>query len=298
MKSCFPQAGAAATCAAVVLACLALAGPSAAALSDAAVTCGQLITTDTTLDRNLSGCENGLTVADGIHLDLGDHTIHGVGTGTGVRLGEGASVRNGAIRGFGTGISVVLVSNASVTGLTIAGNIVVGVSVSSSQPSHNVQIHGNVIRQNGSGVVISFSQEADVRENRIVENTGDGLNAVRAERSVFENNVVARNGLAGFSLDSTTATIRGNTFQRNGGTGLSIIERVCSFVALYRIGDNEADANGALGIDFHTSASACAPGEDPAPLFAIADQGGNTAARNGDPRECVNVTCSRNRGDL
>ena len=189
----------------------------------------------------------------------------------------------------------VLGSNSSVTGLTVAENNGPA-SPSRRYSSRNTKIRGNVIRENGGGIGLNFSLEVDVRDNRIVENTGYGLHAVRAGNSVFENNVVARNGLDGFSLDNTNATIQGNTFRRNGGTGLWIIERVCSAIASYGIGGNEADANGALGIDFHTDAFACAPGEDPAPLFAIADRGGNLAAQNGDPRECVNVMCSRNRG--
>ena len=90
-----------------------------------------------------------------------------------------------------------------------------------------------MIRENGGGIGLNFSLEVDVRDNRIVENTGYGLHAVRAGNSVFENNVVARNGLDGFSLDNTNATIQGNTFRRNGGTGLWIIERVCSAIASY-----------------------------------------------------------------
>ena len=292
------RAGTLGSCAAVVLAALALAGPSAGAQSEeSAATCGQLITSDTTLDRNLTGCEEGLTVAAGVHLDLGGHTISGTGTGTGVRLLEGATVRAGAVRRFFIGVWV-LGSNSSVTGLTVAENNGSGIAVTGGTSSRNTKIRGNVIRENGGGIGLNFSLEVDVRDNRIVENTGYGLHAVRAGNSVFENNVVARNGLDGFSLDNTNATIQGNTFRRNGGTGLWIIERVCSAIASYGIGGNEADANGALGIDFHTDAFACAPGEDPAPLFAIADRGGNLAAQNGDPRECVNVMCSRNRGSL
>ncbi len=72
------------------------------------VTCGATLTKDTKLTKNLTCSGEGLTLAPGVDLDLGGHTLTGDATvdGTGVRVLEGADAKisNGTIRGFRDGI--------------------------------------------------------------------------------------------------------------------------------------------------------------------------------------------------
>jgi hypothetical protein len=72
------------------------------------VSCGQAITQDTTVDNDLIDCPgDGLVInADDTTLDLGGHTIDGVGQASGIAVGEGAfstgpdrvTIENGTIR--------------------------------------------------------------------------------------------------------------------------------------------------------------------------------------------------------
>src|SRR5438552_2355094 len=69
------------------------------------VACGSTITSETTLDTDLScGSAGGLVVVSAT-LDLNGHRIVGAGTGTGVTLqGTGAAVVNGSVGGFADGV--------------------------------------------------------------------------------------------------------------------------------------------------------------------------------------------------
>jgi hypothetical protein len=72
----------------------------------AAATCGATLTTDSYLDRDLR-CATGLTLTDGVTLDLRGHRLIGPGSGRAVSvLGEGQSITvlNGRITGWATGI--------------------------------------------------------------------------------------------------------------------------------------------------------------------------------------------------
>jgi parallel beta-helix repeat protein len=74
----------------------------------ATVTCGATLTTDTKLSKNLTCSGPGLTLAPGVDLDLGGHTISGNAAvdGTAIRILPGAdsTISNGTVRGFRDGI--------------------------------------------------------------------------------------------------------------------------------------------------------------------------------------------------
>src|SRR5262245_25663247 len=102
-----------------ILSCLVLGAGSASASH---VSCGDTITTDTTLDSDLVDCpNNGIVIgADDITLDLNGHTIDGDGTlatgcdpqtefcDTGVANDshDGVTVRHGSLREFDSGVSL------------------------------------------------------------------------------------------------------------------------------------------------------------------------------------------------
>src|SRR5712691_10064099 len=74
------------------------------------VHCGQVLTRDTVLRRDLVDCPgDGLVIgADEITLDLGGHTISGRGADGSVGIKnaghDGDTIRNGAINRFGRGV--------------------------------------------------------------------------------------------------------------------------------------------------------------------------------------------------
>ena len=82
---------------------------SAPALAEPAVVqCGQVVTSSVVVLNDLSEClEHGLVVgADGITIDLGGHTLDGVGLGAGV-LNAGfddVTITNGTLSGFDFGV--------------------------------------------------------------------------------------------------------------------------------------------------------------------------------------------------
>lgn len=116
------------TVAAAVATILAAAGGLTAC--EPAPTCGAVITSDTTLAADLSGCAgDGLVIdADGVTLDLGGHTIAGDagGGGTvGIRV-EGrddVTVLGGFVTGFSTGVGATDAARLAVDQLTVHAEV-------------------------------------------------------------------------------------------------------------------------------------------------------------------------------
>ena len=75
-----------------------------------AVACGGTITTNTTLTRSLTCSGNALTLAQGVRLDLGGHTVRGDGTGAAIAVlaesssGTTTTIVNGRVTGFVDGV--------------------------------------------------------------------------------------------------------------------------------------------------------------------------------------------------
>ena len=201
-----------------VIALLALSGVTAAAGQSppAGLECGDTITADTTLDRDLTGCpSNGIIIgADDITLDLNGHTISGDGKPVrrcprrqpcdmGVlndRHG-GVTVRNGSLRGFGVG---VLIGG-------VRGNRLVGLS-----SSHN-QYFGFVIADSARSVIRDSSATDNPRPD------GDGLGVFMSHDLRIVNNSFRRNGQIGIHIENSTANlIKGNEFVGNGDFGVFV----------------------------------------------------------------------------
>ena len=201
-----------------VVALLALCGVTAAAGQSppAGPKCGDTITADTTLDRDLTGCpSNGIIIgADDITLDLNGHTISGDGKpvrrcprrqacdwGVFNDLHDGVTVRNGSLRGFAVG---VLIGG-------VRGNRLVGLS-----SSHNQYF----------GFVISDSARSVIRDSSATDNPrpdGDGLGVFMSHDLRIVNNSFRRNGQIGIHIENSTANlIKGNEFVGNGDFGVFV----------------------------------------------------------------------------
>ena len=142
-----------------LVAALVLAGaaPAVAAQADTqAISCGTVLTHDTTLGNDLLDCPgNGLVIgADGITVDLGGHTISGrllstIGDLDQVGVDNSAghddvTIRNGAINEFARGgVHLVGADRNSVSGLSMFLNRDFGVLV--EQGSGN-RFTGNALR--------------------------------------------------------------------------------------------------------------------------------------------------------
>jgi len=98
----------------------------------AAVSCGQEITANTTLDGDLSCSGDGpalIVTADNIILDLGGFTVSGGGPSSAEHPGillrnvKGVTVRKGTVKGFGAGVAIAGGANNVIENLTVEDNI-------------------------------------------------------------------------------------------------------------------------------------------------------------------------------
>lgn len=194
-------------------------GSMAPAVATGGVNCGDVVSHNVTLTRNLTCTGDGLTVAEGanVRIDLNGYTLRGSGTGLGISNGSptsatnpvhyiaGLTVRNGTVTGFGAGIS----ANGAVGPVRVQSarllNNRVGVFAAGSPGSVGPasSISGSAFRGNDQGAVVG--------------------NAT-IDTSIFDNNAVGASELAD---QSGTATVTSSAFTSNG-TGMT-----CSDGALY-----------------------------------------------------------------
>jgi hypothetical protein len=258
---------------------LALVGAQAG--SAAALECGATITTDTTLTADLLGCADGLTVEGPVTLDLGGHTIGGVGGGVGVQATSGASVRNGLVSGFAIGVSI---GAATLEGLKITGN---QVGVEAAQVGL-FSVRDNAITKNGIGMEMSLGR-GDVTGNRVMFNSQIGIrNGGGAEPVTYAGNFVFGNEGRGIYVSNTTTRFIGNTVSSNASDGIYVVDVTGVFFP-YLFADNVADSNRGFGIAFFGVPTRVDPP-------ASVDGGGNAAKHNANPLQCLNVDCAFNRG--
>jgi hypothetical protein len=250
-------------------------------------------------DVSLSGLINGieLTGSDDNRIVANDL----LSVGLEIRNGsDGNVIRNNTLRGFEGYLWILnstrnrVVDNLSRTSRETGIRLV---NAAQSLISQN-----DITAVNGRGVGLSGSSSNTVADN-VVHAEPNGSNPVAVEGVTLtdsDTNLILRNTI----LDATTAVRivsgAGNEARRNQGLrGLAdgfIVESAATGTTLRlnyafdfggdgfdvqapgtRLGDNRADSNGGLGIR-------AVPG--------VIDLGGNQAAGNGDPAQCLNVACN------
>ena len=158
---------------------------------------------------------------------------------------------------------------------------------------HPVRIARNVVTTNGSdGVNIFFGADATIVGNHISRNTRNGVAVYGAGASyehtvaIVEGNRIERNGRDGVLVENweVTATVQRNDTSRNGDDGIDVDfgaftpDPDCCFNAT--VTANKAFFNGDLGIEAAQGTST-----------GTTDGGGNKAKHNGNPAQCVGVSC-------
>lgn len=228
------------------------------------LSCGQVVTRSTVLDRNIGPCPNGGIVigADNITLDLGGHTVSGTsqpGDGVGILMEgrTGVQVRNGTVTEFDAGVAILGGSNNTVTRLRALRNVGSGetdfgdgIAVDSSPGN---LISRNLVQGNGPFSGVGIFGSASIA-NRVDANAVQGNNVrlpdapnqddgIRLEpgtsRSTVTSNLVEGNGLDGIALffRSTDNVVRRNVVRGNGF--VDIDQRPGSGIILF----NQADRN-------------------------------------------------------
>jgi hypothetical protein len=264
----------------VLLALAAAAVMPAAARSHGSlnVACGDVITADIALVRNLTCAGDGLTVTNGALLDLHGQRIKGGGTGRGITvLGSGTVATNGTVTGFDTGVYVDS-NGGRVEDLVVKNNQSYGIYLDGFHGGSDI-VQRNVVEGNGTGIRLALAiRLVQILDNIVVNNQGDGIVAPdQNDGSRFERNRASRNGGNGLVVSESLATILDNRLNRNGLDGLRA-DDLPEFVSAWLIAGNRARFNGGHGLNAMT------PG--------MTDGGGNRAHGNAVEPQCVNLLCS------
>ena len=219
--------------------------------SAAHVVCGQLVTTNITLDSNLGPCPgDGLVVvADNVTIDLNGFRIsaaNGAGDNAGVTIGRLAgppttpggspvaplevsnvTVKNGTIEGFDAGVVIAGGSGSTVKNLTIQNNV-----NDQLAPPCNL----------GDGIAIFNSDDNKILNNRVLNNGPYGGISVIEDS---DRNLISGNVVLGHNLVSRGGSGCGNTDQDEGiriegpGAEDNIVE------------NNRVEGSGLAGIGLH-----------------------------------------------
>jgi parallel beta-helix repeat protein len=162
------------------------------------------------------------------------------------------------------------------------------------------RIRGNRFYRNGGGITLGPSSRTVVADNRIVGGS-DGIRVEKGHDNLVAANLVIRTRHVGITLGihnpfigGARNLVRGNVVRRSRGDGIVVVRKDRHSVLIRNVvrrsGDDGFDINsptttltanrarrdGDLGIEA---------------VFGAIDGGGNLASGNGDPRQCMNITC-------
>jgi parallel beta-helix repeat protein len=207
----------------------------------------------------------GIALFGSRHVRISDNTVTGSPADAAVGLFDGSSDNE------------VSANRLSRSGAGIALN---------NDAARNL-IAANTIGHNDSGVIVDVgTHDNRVLGNAVEDSSFEGIAVVGSDRNLVAGNTVARNGAldeaGGIVLialpddpaqTSDANTLTDNVALDNGGDGI----HVDGGQPANLLRANQADRNTQLGIDAATGAI---------------DGGANRAARNGDARQCVGVSCA------
>jgi parallel beta-helix repeat protein len=202
------------------------------------VSCGDTITTDTTLHHDLVDCpNNGILIgADNVTLDLNGHTIDGNGTpdtscnpvtdfcdfGVAFEHHDGITVKHGSIRQFEGGLGAFSTRHTHLLGLATSRNHFSGIGLAAD---------ARILVRNCSGNGSTFRG-------------GDGLGLFDSHHVRIVHSSFRQNGEVGIHVvDSTHNLIRGNPTSRNGAFGIILEESDRN-----QVRDNRSVHDGVIGI--------------------------------------------------
>jgi parallel beta-helix repeat protein len=197
----------------------------------AAVRCGQELLESTLVTNDLSECPgDGLVIGDErITVDLGGHTIDGVGLGTGVRNNgyDSVTVRNGTVQEFDFGVQLLPETDRNlVEGLSLRQNQLAAIQLSDTGTTDaGNEVRANSIDQNGEGIaLIKGATGTLVTGNTITLNNGPGLRVSQSDRNRLDGNSVSGSGDLGVDLEQASDnTVVGNSVSSNSDGGIEIV---------------------------------------------------------------------------
>jgi nitrous oxidase accessory protein NosD len=281
-------------------------------------------------DLNCSG-DGLVVAAGGVTVDLGGHVIGGAGSGVGVSVPwqgstfSGVTIRGGTIRDFARGIYVDEIEDTTVSGMVLEANrtglhcfmaagcsvvdsvvrdnrgigvFMAAIDVGTGRPS---LVQRNRIYGNERGLVL-YDYRAIVFDNRIEDNRSYGIEIGLEDLVEVIRNRIAGNGAHGvviFADGTSNVALIGNRIVSNAGDGVLAAGGGEFGDTHVTVRENRADRNGDDGIDVDAAEFSLVAGNkayfnadlgiEAGP--ATTDGGANKARHNGNPAQCVGVTC-------
>ena len=196
---------------------VALSGAEAAAVQQ--VNCGDTITTDTTLHKDLVDCpNNGIIIgADNVTLDLNGHTIDGDGTPAAgcdpntefcdvgvVNFGhDGVTVMHGSMRQFAGGVNFGEVRHNRLLDISASRNRFVGIQLFNSSRSliRNSSGTGSTAPDHGTGLGLFNSRHVRIVGNSFRHTTHHALVTIDSDDNLIKGNRFSGNDDEGILME-------------------------------------------------------------------------------------------------
>jgi hypothetical protein len=194
------------------------------------VTCGMVVTTNITLERDLVCSGPGLIVgAHGIVIDLNDHTLFGsapsvFGHGVDITAFNDVTLKNGIIDGFSNGVIVSGAMHTTVSRLEVRNSTGqnIGFGIALSNGSHDNLVEKNIVRDNNHGIIVSglVPERNSILFNEIFHNSFTGILDTATKNTTIQANHIYGHGCFpeatfGIALRETDAVIRENAVTHN-----------------------------------------------------------------------------------
>jgi parallel beta-helix repeat protein len=271
-----PQAVLATLVGLAVMVVLVLAGVVSLSGAEAAsnVSCGDTITTDTTLHHNLVNCpNNGIIIgADNVTLDLNYHTIDGdaapcthchprtewtdigvVNLGQSPDMGtghDGVTVVHGSVREFNAGVNIAEASHNRVLGISASSNHFFGIGL--------VEVARSLVRNSSGsgsgggeapGMLLAGSHHVRVLHSSFRRNGDVGIGVFDSTHNLIRGNLLSRNQIGIVLEGSDRNKVRRNRSLRDGAIGIYIAPGSRNVIARNRISRTGGAGREGAGIE-------------------------------------------------
>jgi parallel beta-helix repeat protein len=194
---------------------------------------------------------------------------------------------------FGSDDNVIRANRVSGPGTAI---ILWGGPGPSYDPTERTVIERNSLVGNGVGIASIFTAQTVIRANEVTGSTGDGGILEAGTLTVIEDNTVSESTQLGISIAGNNNRAGRNRVTGNGTDGITVAGGTGSAGTVLE--RNVASGNGDDGIDVNSSSATITrnTADDNADLGieaepGVTDGGGNRARGNGNPVQCLNVSC-------
>lgn len=200
----------------------------ASAQNPVTVSCGETITSDTTLANDLMDCTgNGILIgADGITLDLNGHTVDGAQLGDFSGIDntaghDGVTIENGSVRQFVEGVFVLGARDNLLRRLSTSQQGHSGIVVAESK---DVLVKRNSSVSNIAGIVLGDDSRVTVEHNTVSHSEFGGIVMFRSRHVLVADNSVSKNrndvGIGILDNSDRNRVVRNSSSQNGAGIAL------------------------------------------------------------------------------